>query len=228
MQTRRVLITGAGRGIGLELARSYLARGDSVIAAVREPERATELAALASSRLEIIAMDVASGESVRVARAACTASDIDVLINNAGLTGGPQQAPGMNLAQTEQLMAVNAVGPLRVYDAFVDLVRKASGTRVIVNVSSEAGSLSRFRASSKPDYAMSKAALNALTRWIAAKDTGLVCVSMDPGWTRTATGGASAPYSAGETADRMVRAIDALTPEHSGTFVDSFLATVPW
>lgn len=228
MESRRILITGAGRGIGLELTRAYLARGDTVLAAVRDPARADELADLASARLVIIAMDVTSTDSVRAARARCTVPAINVLINNAGLTGGPQQAPGMNIAQTEQLMAVNAVGPTRVYDAFVDLVRAASGPRVIVNVSSEAGSLSRFRASAKPDYAMSKAALNALTRWIAAKDPTVVCVSMDPGWTRTATGGSSAPYSAAETAERMVNAIDALGEPHSGTFIDSFLKTVPW
>lgn len=228
MNSLRILITGAGRGIGLELARAYLARGDTVLAAVRDPSHADELAALASPRLVIVDMDVTSADSVRAARLQCGAAEINIVINNAGLTGGPQQAPGMNLAQTEQLMAVNAVGPTRIYDAFVDLVRKASGTRVIVNVSSEAGSLSRFRASSKPDYAMSKAALNALTRWIAAKEPTLVCVSMDPGWTRTATGGSGAPYSASETAERMVKAIDALTHERSGTFVDSFLKTVPW
>ena len=133
----------------------------------------------------------------------------------------------MDLQRAEDILQVNALGALRVYDAFVDLLR-ASPVRKLVHVSSEAGSLGRFRASGKPEYAMSKAALNALTRWVAAKDPDVLCASIDPGWTRTETGGESAPRTAEETAGRLIAAIDRLGPENSGAFVDTELQVIPW
>lgn len=221
-----ILVTGASRGIGLALVRAALARGDRVIAAVRDPASMAEDTAEDLAGAEVLAMDVTSTDSVRAARAACGADAIDVLVNNAGVSGGPQRAPGMDVARAERIVDVNALGPLRVYDAFADLLRRGRG--VLVNVSSEAGSLSAFRASGKPEYAMSKAALNALTRWIAAKDPEVLPVSIHPGWTRTQTGGDDAPLSADETADKLLAAIARLGPAHRGGFFDTDLAPMPW
>ncbi len=201
------LVTGASRGIGAALATAIASRGDKVIALTRNE------------------LDVRSVESVRAARARVSGA-IDVLINNAGMTGGPQRAPGMDLERAAQIVDVNALGCLRVYDAFADLLRQGRG--VLVNVSSEAGSLGAFRASSKPEYAMSKAALNALTLWIAARDPEVFPVSLHPGWTRTATGGDDAPQSAAETAEKMLAAIDALGPMHRGGFFDTALHPIAW
>lgn len=201
------LVTGASRGIGAALCTAIAARGDEVIALTRAE------------------MDVRSTDSVRAARAKLD-RPIDVLFNNAGMTGGPQRAPGMDLARAEQIVDVNALGALRVYDAFADLLRKGKG--LLINVSSEAGSLTAFRASSKPEYAMSKAALNALTLWIAAKDEAVFPISLHPGWTKTATGGEGAPKTAEETAEAMLDAVARLKPEHRGGFFDTDLARLPW
>jgi NAD(P)-dependent dehydrogenase (short-subunit alcohol dehydrogenase family) len=198
------------------------ARGDSVVAAVRDPASFA-----VGARITVVALDVTDVASVQAARRAVGDTPIDVLVSNAGLTGGPQRAPGMDLARAERILRTNAFGPLVVYDAFVDLVR-ASERRVIVHVASEAGSLSRFRASKKPEYAMSKAALNALTRWVAAVEPDLVCTSIDPGWTRTATGGDDAPQAPALAAAHMIAAIDRLSLEHSGGFVDTSLTAIPW
>ena len=75
---------------------------------------------------------------------------------------------------------------------------------------------------------MSKAALNALTRWMAAVESTVTVVSLDPGWTQTAMGGAKATFTPEQTAARVIAAIDGLTPAHSGTFVDGELNSVPW
>ncbi|QRN96024.1 SDR family oxidoreductase [Archangium violaceum] len=224
----RVLVTGASRGIGLELVTRYLARGDEVVAAVRDPEGAEELRAHASSRLHVVAMDVGSTESVRAAAARCPPGPLHVLINNAALNGGPQRAPGMDLERAARILDVNAAGPMRVYDAFIERVRAAEEPRVVVNVSSDSGSLSVFRVSGKPEYAMSKAALNALTRWQAAQEPRVICVSLHPGWARTAMGGDKAPDTADVVAERMVAAISRLRPEHSGLFLDTELRPLPW
>jgi NAD(P)-dependent dehydrogenase (short-subunit alcohol dehydrogenase family) len=224
----RVLITGASRGIGLQLVLHYLSRGDEVIATLREPEQTPELRAQASPRLTVIAMDVGSAESVRAAVARCPPGPLHVVINNAALNGGPQHAPGMDLERAARILDINALGPLRVYDAFIERLRTSEGPRILVNVSSDSGSLSAFRPSGKPEYAMSKAALNALTLWQASQEPQVICVALHPGWTRTAMGGASAPASPEETAARMVAAIDKLHPEQSGLFLDTDLRPQPW
>lgn len=215
---RTFVVTGASRGIGLALVRAIVARGDRAIAAVREPST------MIDGALTLV-MDVTSTESVREARADFD-EPIDVLINNAGMSGGPQFAPGMNLKRAEQIVDTNAVGPLRVYDAFADLLRIRRGK--LINVSSEAGSLGQFRASSKPEYAMSKAALNALTRWIGARDPEVLPVSLDPGWTRTETGGDGGTQSPDQAAALMLDAIARLDESHRGGFFDASLSPIPW
>lgn len=222
----RVLVTGARRGIGLALVQAYVARGDDVIATVRG-ETPDTLALLACPRLVVVPLDVASETSVKAA-AAAVPGHLDVLISNAGMTGGPQRAPGMDLARAAAILDTNAMGPLRVYDAFADHLRSGARPARLVHVSSEAGSLGRFRASKKPEYAMSKAALNALTRWVAAVEPSLVCASLDPGWTATRTGGDGATFTPEQTAARLVAAIDRLGPEHSGGFYDAELVAIPW
>jgi NAD(P)-dependent dehydrogenase (short-subunit alcohol dehydrogenase family) len=242
--SRRIMVTGASRGIGLALCELYLGRGDRVVAAVREPASLAALAAAHPEALEVLAMDVADEASVLSARKQCHEGAIDVLINNAGMTGGPQRAPGMDIGRAERIMSVNALGPLRVYDAFVDLVRlsvspaaaagatgaggAAGAGGKIVNISSEAGSLGGFRFGSKPEYAMSKAALNMLTRWVAAQEPTLVCASLHPGWVRTATGGPGAPDGPDVAAPRLAAAIDLLTPSCSGGFFSLDLSPLPW
>lgn len=223
---KRALITGAGRGIGLGLARAYAGRGWRVLAAVRGPS--AELDALAAGgRVAVLPLDVGSNDSARQARALAGDEPIDVLINNAGLNGGPQRAPGMDLARAEQILSVNALGPLRVYDAFVDLLRRAPAGK-LVNISSDSGSLGAFRPSGKPEYAMSKAALNALTLWQAAQEPSLVCVSLHPGWVRTAIGGQGAELSPDEAGLLVADAIERLERAHSGRFLTTDLTPLPW
>lgn len=222
MQARRALVSGAGRGIGRALVDALRARGDHVYATVR---RAGDLEP--APGLTVLVMDVTDAPSVQAARA-CVDGPLDLLVSNAGVSSGPQRAPGMDLARAGHVLSVNALGALRVYDAFVDLLRASEGTPWLVQVSSEAASLGAFRASSKPEYAMSKAALNALTRWIAATEPHVRCVSIHPGWTRTAMGGEGAPQSAEDTAAAMVAAFDRLGPAQNGAFVDTSLTPIPW
>ena len=166
--------------------------------------------------------------SVREARRLCDVPSLDVIVENAGRSGGPQRAPGMDLARAEEILQVNALGALRVYDAFVDLLRRGEAPRALVNVSSEAGSLGAFRASGKPEYAMSKAALNALTRWIAAKDPEVLVVSLDPGWTQTETGGAAATQTTRRAADKILSVLTRLDEAHRGGFFTTDLTPIPW
>ncbi len=231
MSTTRSLVTGAGRGIGLALVHELLRRGHHVAALARDPSAEGLLALLADpdfeSRLTIIAADVTNARALAAARDTFPFEALDLIVNNAGLSCGPQHAPGFDFDVMNRLFATNSVGAVRVYDAFVDLLRLGENPR-LVNVSSEAGSLARFRKSKKPDYAMSKAALNAFTCWAAAEEAGMIVVSVDPGWTKTDLGGEGAAFSTEETAERLATFVERLAPEHDGGFFTAELEAIPF
>lgn len=231
MSTERCLVTGAARGIGLALVHELLRRGHHVAALVRDPSADGLLALLADqdfeSRLTIIAADITNPRALAAARETFPFHALDLIVNNAGLSCGPQHAPGFDFEVMNRLFATNSVGAARVYDAFVDLLRLGESPR-LVNVSSEAGSLARFRKSKKPDYAMSKAALNAFTCWAAAEETGLITVSVDPGWTKTDLGGDGAAFTADETGERLATFVERLRPEHNGAFLTAEFETIPF
>ena len=231
MSTERTLVTGAARGIGLALVHELLRRDHQVVALVRDAS-AVELRALRAdpryaTKLTIIEADVTDASALRAARETFPFQALDLIVNNAGLTCGPQHAPGFDFELTNRLLAVNSVGPVRVYDAFVDLLRLGVNPR-LVNVSSEAGSLARFRKSKKPDYAMSKAALNAFTCWAAAEEAGMITVSVDPGWTKSDLGGEGATFSTDETAVRLAVFTEKLAREHNGGFFTAEFDVIPF
>jgi NAD(P)-dependent dehydrogenase (short-subunit alcohol dehydrogenase family) len=216
-----IVITGANRGLGLELTRQYLVRGDSVHAGVRAPEAAGALAALADasgSRLRIGACDVAREESVR-AFAAQVSGPLDVLVNNAGVRSRPDELDELDAAA--QMLEVNALGALRVTRALLPLLRRAPHAKV-ANVSSGLGSIADNTSGGAYGYRMSKAALNMATRSLAqdlAAD-GIVAVALSPGWVQTDMGGASAPTPVAESAAGLLQVIDRLTLQESGGFLD--------
>lgn len=224
---QRVLITGANRGIGLALVREFLDRNDSVIAACRNPEQAAELGSIRPSRperLAIIQLDVLSDAFVMAAarEAVEQYEGLDVLINNAGIFG-PEDA-GLSRLKSADMLAIfdtNAVGPVRVAAVFLGLLRRGRNPR-IVNISSESGMISRRIDDPKHyAYGASKAALNFLTRAMAAEllPEGIIAVALSPGWVRTDTGGPEATLSPEDSARGIVKVIHALTPRESGRWL---------
>lgn len=189
-----VLVTGASRGIGRELCRQLLARGCTVIAGVRDP-------AQAPPGTESLALDVADGDSVAAAAEAVRQAHgtLDVLVNNAGILSEDDQdlldLPEDLLLET---LDTNALGPLRMAQAFGPLLRK--GGRM-VNVSSGGGQLSSPSTWS-PAYCLSKTLLNGITVQLAEvlKPRGIAVNAACPGWVRTDMGGAGAPRSVAEGA----------------------------
>ncbi|HPH70139.1 MAG TPA: SDR family NAD(P)-dependent oxidoreductase, partial [Kofleriaceae bacterium] len=177
---RLALVTGANRGIGLEVARVLVAQGVHVVIGARDGRKGQEAAsALADSggQAGSVALDVACAASVAHASAeiADRFGPIDILVNNAGiLIDGPG---GFNASVFDMLdetmrttFETNVIGPARLVRAVVPGM-KARGYGRVVNVSSMAGQLSEM-ASGYPAYRMSKSALNALTRTVAAGVAG--------------------------------------------------------
>ena len=218
----RTVVTGANRGIGLELARQLLARGDQVEAGAREPSSAESLLQLASTsdgRLRVHALDVAVDESVRAFAREVGTLPLQLLINNAG-TMGQRGAPLADL-DTDSVVhtfSVNAVGPLRVTQALFPALR--AGKAKVVNISSTMGSIADNRSGGSMDYRLSKAALNMLSRNLAHElaPDGITVISLHPGWVQTDMGGASAPLAVNASVRALLKVIDRLRPEDSGGF----------
>lgn len=195
-----VAITGAARGIGLELAAQHVAAGDTVIALPRKASAALEaLAASSGGKLSIHACDVASDASVRAAAAASGDGRIDVLYNVAGVTGPmANELEGADWDAWNEAFAIMVQGPLRVLQAF--LPRLGEGSRVI-NVTSQLGA-STWPMGGFYAYASAKAALNRLMRSVATdlKPKGIVVGLVHPGWVQTDMGGPNAEITPAESA----------------------------
>lgn len=232
------LITGASRGIGLEHARQYARRGWRVLATARIATQAGPLAELAAEFPGSVVpqpLDVTEQESVARLAAALSEESIDVVVNNAG-TYGPRGAPeGMRYQSLEcmdyaiwrQILDVNLLAPFRVAVAFRPHLLRGHGRRLVM-MSSDLGSIAQNASGGSYAYRSSKAALNMITRGMAAEWPELIVVAMAPGWTRTELGGPDAPLSAEASVTLQQQVIDRLGPAHSGSFLNRFGEIVPW
>ena len=193
--SQTVLITGTGRpyALGFNLVKRYLENGDCVFASVRRPSEALEaLQKDYPGRLHILTMDISSTESVNAAaaEAAKQASCIDLIINNATTASADtmKELPDFDLDLVAPAVNVGAVGPIRVLKAFLPLLKKSSMGALVVNISSEAGSIGKCYRTFYLDYGTEKAALNMLTMTMHnyfRKDPDINIICIHPGWIRT-------------------------------------------
>lgn len=197
---KNVLITGANKSIGFETARQLLQKGYHVYLGSRDlnngQEAVDKLKAEGFTEVETVQIDVSNDESVEAARVWIEKKTevLDVLINNAGITGGmPQGALTASIDQFEKAFNTNLFGVIRVTQAFVDLLKKSPQPR-IVNVSSSQGSLtvaadpdSKYAAHKGSVYQPTKAALNMYTIVLAyeLRDTAIKVNAVDPGFIKT-------------------------------------------
>lgn len=208
-----VLVTGTGRemALGFNFVRRYLEQGDHVIATVRKPSEALEkLQEQYPETLHIQVMDIGSTESVNAAAAKVAeyAPCLDLIINNAVTTSPDtnKELEDFDLDTVMPALNVATVGPLRVIKAFLPLLKKTQDTALIVNISSEAGSIGACYRSTYIDYGMAKAALNMATKTLHNKfkdDPKLNIITVHPGWMRTNVGNAKAPFDPYDHAETM-------------------------
>jgi NAD(P)-dependent dehydrogenase (short-subunit alcohol dehydrogenase family) len=210
---RRVaVVTGANRGIGLEICRQLAKRGDiHVILTSRDEGKgksaATKLAA-SGAEVEYHPLDVTKQASVKALADSIGSSHgrCDILVNNAGVLADPRGSRVLDskVETYRTTLEVNLLGPLMLSQALAPVMRKNRYGR-IVNVSSGLGQLSDMGVGS-PAYRISKTALNALTLMLAdeLKGSGILVNAMSPGWVRTDMGGPGAPRTAEQGADTAV------------------------
>jgi NAD(P)-dependent dehydrogenase (short-subunit alcohol dehydrogenase family) len=212
-----ILITGAGRGLGLELARQYAADGWRVIATSRNAAAGT------------VPLDVTDTAQVKQLSSRLRGVPIDVLFCNAGISGKRGMALGsFDYAQWEQVLRVNLLGAAAVVEALIENVA-ASERKTVAMMSSHLGSITDTSGMTLP-YSTSKAALNLLARGLAATlaQRDIIVVALSPGWVKTDMGGPSAPLTP-ETSVRGLRnVVGRLRREDSGKFLSYDGASIPW
>jgi NAD(P)-dependent dehydrogenase (short-subunit alcohol dehydrogenase family) len=217
-----VFITGAGRGLGLCLARRFLQEGFTVFAG---KYRTTDgLNALAGPRFHPVMLNVTDERSVAdAARAtAAIAPGLDLLINNAAICedeGG--RIEQVDFERVTRIMNVNTIAPLRVSKAFLPLLRTGD-MKTIVNVSSEAGSIADCWRKGMFGYCMSKAALNMQTKLLSnyLGNDGFRVLSIHPGWMRTDMGGRNADIDPREAAQGIFNIVNSSSPATDILFCD--------
>lgn len=221
------LVTGAGRGIGLQLVRVLAARGEQVVATARRPDQARDLAAIAGVR--VIPLDVADERSIRALAGEVRGQAIDVLINNAGVGGKTKKIDELPPAELRDVFMVNAFAPLLITSALLASLRASKG-RTVVQITSQLASIANNTGGSTYAYRGSKAALNMLNRSLAneLRPEGFTCVAIHPGWVRTDMGGPNADITVEHSVAEMLRVIDGLTPAASGTFLNYDGTPLPW
>ena len=231
---QRCLVTGANRGLGLELCRQLLAAGGRVIAACRHPGKATALNTLAGEypgRLHVAPLDVAEPKShaalARELPLLTEGEPLDLLINNAGVLRGGERYGGVQAADLETSFRTHALGPFLLVQTLTPQL--AEGARV-ANISSEIGSIGLRQEFRTPSYAIGKAAQNMATSSLAQAlaPRGIVVVALHPGWVRTDMGTDRAALSPQESARGLLQVIGGLKAQDSGAFLDWQGQTLPW
>jgi NAD(P)-dependent dehydrogenase (short-subunit alcohol dehydrogenase family) len=218
-----IVIAGANRGIGLELARQYAADGHRVIRGMRGADRAQPPIG------EALPLDVTDDASVAAFAAALGDRPVDLLIANAGVFGPERQsATQMDFPGFLATLDVNVLGPLRVAQALLPNLRRAPGAKLGV-VSSRMGSM----ASAQPGqlaYRASKAAVNKLVQGLASElaGEGIAVVALHPGWVRTDMGGPGADIDVATSAAGLRRVLDGLSLATTGGFRAYDGETLDW
>lgn len=232
-----VLVTGANRGIGLELARQYAEDEWRVLATCREPGAAAELGALAEAHdaLTVHALDVTDFDAVDALAETLAGEPIDVLLNNAGVYGpdrrdgsGGQDFGSLDYEAMTAVIRTNSLAPLKMAEAFHRHVA-ASDQRRIVAITSTMGSISDGGEGSYA-YRVSKAALNMAMATLAREQSasGFRVAVLNPGWVRTDMGGESASLTPEESVRGLRRVIANLDDRRSGGFFNYDGERIDW
>lgn len=219
------LITGANRGIGLELARQLSARGDRVLATTRTGTDA----ALATAGARVLKLEVSDEDSIASLGQSLASEPIDVLINNAGVSSEASTLAALTMEELSRVFVVNSFAPILLAKACLPSLRLGT-RRLVMNVSSQLASIANNTGGSSYPYRGSKTALNQLTMCLAneLRTERFCCVSVHPGWVRTDMGGPRAPMLPPDSAKHLIALADRLTASESGKFLNYDGTIMPW
>lgn len=208
------------------MARQLRARGDDVIATVRDDGKAGALREI-GARIEIV--DVSEPAAIDALGERLRGDAIDGLVNNAGIGRFGGAVKDVTSEELHRYVAVNAIGPILVVRALLGCLR-AGGAKKIASITSLMGSIADNGSGGAYGYRSSKAALNMLNASLALelKREGFTCLVLNPGWVQTDMGGAQAPTPVDVSVRGLLRVIDGATPEVTGRFFDHDGTSLPW
>ncbi len=229
-----VLVTGASRGLGLELVRQYGADGWDVLACARDPRKATDLQKLAAQsegRVAVYPLDVTDFTAIDTLAGQLADRAIDVLISNAGTMGSRGNALGsIDFTEWDDIFRLNAFAPLKMAGAFAGHIARSSAKKLIA-ISTIMASLARNNLGGFYAYRASKAALNAIMVSLSldlARRHGIIAATLHPGWVRTDMGGSRAEIDPATSVTGLRRVIASLTKERAGRFWAYDGSELPW
>lgn len=232
---KTIFITGANRGIGLELTRQLLLAGNKVLGACRNPEKADSLKELQGTlkELEILGLSVDDENSVLSCFGKLEDENrkIDLLFNNAGIIDW-SNLNEITQESLEKVYRTNLIGALMVLRSAIPCLRK-SPAPLVANLSSRLGSISlrgNTQLGGAIAYQCSKAALNMLTKQFAIDlaPEGIRVISISPGWVKTELGGSDAKYEVEESVGLILETLNNLNSEASGIFIGEDGSEIPW
>jgi NAD(P)-dependent dehydrogenase (short-subunit alcohol dehydrogenase family) len=230
---KRILITGANRGLGLEFTRQLLERGDRVFAARRDPLKSHDLEKLQKKhgeQLSILQLDVRDEDRIVevVAEVNEQVEGLDLLINNAGMYPRGESFGNLNEATMLDTLHTNTVAPILVTQALTDLLSKGNEPKV-VNISSGMGSIARTVGGSY-SYRASKAGLNMYSKVLSSdlRSMGITVVVVHPGWVQTDMGGSGGSLSPEQSISEMLKVIDKIGLKDTGRYLQWDGSELPW
>ena len=222
---KSVVVTGANRGIGLELCKQFLAKGNRVFATYRSDEG--ELKTIENTNLSTFKLDVRDADELESFVSSIEGS-VDILINNAGIADGRWQSISeIDMRHAIEVIEVNSIAPVLVTQKFENKLKPGSK---IVMMSSLMGSISDCMSGRSYAYRASKTALNMFS--IAMKNEleskGVSILIMHPGWVETDMGGPNAPLSVVESVTGIIDRIEEQTLELTGRYVQFDGTPIEW
>jgi NAD(P)-dependent dehydrogenase (short-subunit alcohol dehydrogenase family) len=228
-----ILITGANRGIGLEMVRYAVQQGWRVFACCRNPHNADNLfsiAKLSNGQVSVHIADMLELATVQALSYELRNESIDILVNNAGIYGSDKNTFGAVDADSWlQTFQVNSIAPLKMVEAFSEQLMMGK-RKLVACMSSKMGSMADNGYGNSYIYRSSKAALNAVVKSLSIdlKDKGIISVVLHPGWVKTEMGGPDAEISTRESVEQIFTNLSSLTIGDSGRFIDIDGSDIPW
>ncbi|VAW52190.1 Short-chain dehydrogenase [hydrothermal vent metagenome] len=228
-----ILITGANRGIGLEMVKYAMQQGWRVFACCRNPHNAESLfniAKLSNGQISVHIADMLELSTLQALSYELRNDAIDILINNAGIYGSDKNTFGaVSVDSWLQVFQVNTIAPLKLVEAFFEQLFMGK-QKLIACMSSKMGSMADNGYGSCYIYRSSKAALNSVVKSLSIdlKDKGIITVALHPGWVKTEMGGPNAEITTSECVEQIFNNLSTLTINDSGRFIDIDGSDIPW
>ena len=230
---KKILVTGANRGLGLGLVKKFLKNNEKVICTTRNISKSKELTLCKekyNDNLEICELDLLDKDSPNILSNFLGDETIDLFINNAGVIGhSAQHFKSVSLNHWLEVLKVNLIAPLLITQSIIKNIEKSS-ERKIYFISSKVGSIEDNKSGGMYIYRSSKTALNQVVKSLSIdlKPLGISVISLHPGWVRTEMGGPNALISVEESVNGMVDVISNTSIVNSGEFINYDGTRLPW